>query len=102
MLGARTWFGRDVLVRAVLALVRGAGALTPDRPTTAHLPAWARVQSRGGSNGDVGIWHETYRIRPGDYECIYNNMPAFGLAKATRLVPVAGSRESAVGRLKGR
>ena len=53
-----------------------------------------------GSSGDVGIWHETYRIRPGEYECIYNNMPVFGLARATRVVPVSGRRESAAGRMQ--
>jgi fumigallin biosynthesis monooxygenase-like protein len=64
-----------------------------------HLPAWAAFNRAVASNGDVGIWHETYRIRPGDYECIYNNMPTFGLARATTAVPAAGARESARGRL---
>jgi hypothetical protein len=64
-----------------------------------HRPAWAAFNKAVGSNGDVGIWHETYRVRPGDYECVYNNMPPFGLAKATRLVPAAGARQSAAGRM---
>lgn len=64
-----------------------------------HRPAWAAFNKAVGSNGDVGIWHETYRVRRGDYECVYNNMPPFGLAKATRLVPAAGARESAAGRM---
>ena len=35
----------------------------------AHLPAWkAFNQSVGRSRGDVGIWHETYQIRAGEYE----------------------------------
>src|SRR5206468_2042211 len=50
-------------------------------------------------NGDVGIWHETYRVRRGDFECIYNNMPLFGLAKATQCIPASGRRESASGRM---
>ena len=45
------------------------------------MPAWAAFNRAVASNGDVGIWHETYRVRPGDYECIYNNMPLFGLAQ---------------------
>ena len=65
-----------------------------------HLPVWAAFNRRIASNGDVGIWHETYRIRPGDYECIYNNMPAYGLARATRIVPATGRREGAAGRMK--
>lgn len=53
-----------------------------------------------GSGGDVGIRHETYRFGPGDYECIYNNMPLFGLAKATAAVPASGRFESAGGRMR--
>ena len=65
-----------------------------------HWPAWVDFNKRvGASRGDVGIWHETYRVRPGDYECVYNNMPLFGLAKATRAVPATGRRESAPGRM---
>ena len=64
-----------------------------------HRPAWAAFNKAVGSNGDVGIWHETYRVRPGDYECVYNNMPAFGLAAATKTVPATGRRETAPGRM---
>ena len=64
-----------------------------------HLPAWKAFNAAIGSNGDVGIWHETYRVRPGDFECVYNNMPLFGLAKATRAVPATGRRESAPGQM---
>ena len=51
------------------------------------------------SNGDVGTWHETYRVRPGDMESIYNNMPPFGLGRATRQVPAQGHRECARDRM---
>jgi len=61
----------------------------------AHLPAWREFNRQIGSNGDVGIWHETYRIPAGHYEAIYNNMPAFGLGKILPLVPANGQRESA-------
>ena len=67
-----------------------------------HRPAWAAFNRAVGSNGDVGIWHETYRVRPGDFECIYNNMPPFGLGKATRQVPAHGQRQSAEGRMSAR
>ena len=100
-LGAEQWFGRTTVMLQYWRSFDDLEKYAKDR-TQQHLPAWAAFNRAVGSNGDVGIWHETYRIRPGDYECIYNNMPAFGLAKATRLAPVAGSRESAVGRLKGR
>jgi hypothetical protein len=64
-----------------------------------HRPAWAAFNRAVASNGDVGIWHETYRVRPGDFECVYNNMPLFGLAKATACAPASGRRESASGRM---
>jgi len=64
-----------------------------------HWPAWVAFNKRIGSNGDVGIWHETYKVADGGYECVYNNMPAFGLAKATRIVPATGARETAEGRM---
>ena len=69
----------------------------------AHWPAWVDFNKRvGRSRGDVGIWHETYRIALGQYEAIYSGMPARGLGKVGRLVPAAGRRESARGRLQGR
>ena len=60
-----------------------------------HYPAWKAFNTRIKSNGDVGICHETYKIRAGEYECIYNNMPKYGLGKIGELVPAVGKRESA-------
>jgi hypothetical protein len=61
-----------------------------------HLPAWTAFNKQIGlSSGDVGIWHETYCIAPGQYEVVYASMPAFGLGKVGRLVPVAAHRDSA-------
>ena len=53
-----------------------------------------------GSNGDVGIWHETFLIRDGAYETVYNNMPAFGLGMAGSLVDAIGARQEARARVK--
>jgi hypothetical protein len=66
-----------------------------------HWPAWVDFvrRVRHGS-GDVGIWHETYRVAAGQYEVVYSGMPQFGLAKAGRLVPASGTRESARGRME--
>ena len=64
-----------------------------------HLPAWRRFNRSVGSDGTVGIWHETFVVEPGDYEAIYANMPLFGLAKATGHISVTGSRETARRRL---
>ena len=49
-----------------------------------HLEAWRSFNQKVGGDGTVGIWHETYLIEPGKYENVYANMPAFGLAAATR------------------
>lgn len=66
----------------------------------AHWPAWVAFNKRvGGSRGDVGIWHETYRIAAGHYEAVYSGMPAFGLGKVGTLTPVSGARETARGRI---
>ena len=65
-----------------------------------HWPAWVAFNKRvGGSRGDVGIWHETYRVSAGQYEAVYSGMPPFGLGKVGRLVPASGARETARGRL---
>jgi hypothetical protein len=67
-----------------------------------HRPAWAAFNRAVASNGDVGIWHETYRVRPGDFECIYNNMPPFGLARATTAVSARGHLDTAAARMSSR
>jgi hypothetical protein len=64
-----------------------------------HYPAWKAFNTKIKSNGDVGIWHETFKVGEGEYECIYNNMPKYGLGKVGELIPVAGKRETAAGRI---
>ncbi|MDQ3508788.1 MAG: DUF4188 domain-containing protein [Actinomycetota bacterium] len=71
-------------------------ARNPDDP---HLPAWRRFNKTVGSDGSVGVWHETYIVEPGNYEAIYVNMPILGLAKATEHIPAIGRRETARKRL---
>jgi hypothetical protein len=65
-----------------------------------HYPAWKDFNQKAAKNGDVGIWHETYLIHPGDHESVYNNMPPFGLGKVTGIVPAVGKRNTAASRLK--
>jgi hypothetical protein len=64
-----------------------------------HFPAWAKFNRLIGNDGSVGIWHETYLIEPGKSECIYGNMPLFGLAAATSHVPATGRLAAAKDRL---
>lgn len=69
-----------------------------DRDAT-HWPAWVNFNKRIGSNGDVGIWHETYKVPAGQYECIYNNLPPTGLGKLTTPTDAIGADEAMAGRL---
>jgi hypothetical protein len=64
----------------------------------AHWPAWVAFNKRIGSNGEVGIWHETYLIPAGSYECVYNNMPPTGLGTVGNLVTAAGRKATAARR----
>jgi Domain of unknown function (DUF4188) len=65
-----------------------------------HWPAWVAFNKRtAASRGDAGIWHETYKVRAGEYEAIYSGMPAIGLGKASKLIPAVGRKESARGRI---
>jgi hypothetical protein len=66
-----------------------------------HFPAWTAFNGAVGKDGTVGIWHETYLIEPGKYECLYANMPLFGLAAASSQVPAEGGLSAAKDRLKG-
>lgn len=97
-LGFHTWLGNPTITLQYWRSFDDLERYAKDA-TRLHRPAWAAFNRALASNGDVGIWHETYRVRPGDFECIYNNMPPFGLARATRCVPVQGRRESAAGRM---
>ena len=65
-----------------------------------HLPAWQEFNKRIRDSGDIGIWHETYRVHAGDYEAIYGNMPrvgmgAFGDHAAIGMVSTAARRVGA-------
>ena len=66
----------------------------------AHLPAWQAFNKAVGSNGDVGIWHETFLVKSGGYETVYNNMPPHGLGLAGKLVDAVGGRQGARARLR--
>jgi hypothetical protein len=65
----------------------------------AHLPAWQAFNAAVASNGDVGIWHETYLVKAGRYETVYNNMPRYGLGLAGTIEPAVGSLKTARTRL---
>lgn len=88
-LGAEQWFGRTTIMVQYWRSMEQLMTYAKSR-TSAHLPAWRSFNTLVGTNGDVGIWHETYRVRPGDYENVYVNMMPFGVGKAGRLVEARG------------
>ena len=98
LLSAEAYFGRTTLMVSYWQSMEHLMAYAKLR-TAAHLPAWRAFNKHVGMNGDVGIWHETYRVHAGDYESVYVNMPAFGLGKAAGMREALGSQISAAGRL---
>jgi len=99
LLHARSMFGfPDVVVTQYWRSFDHLEAYAKSREA-AHLPAWQAFNKSIGSNGDVGIWHETYLIENGRYENVYNNMPAFGLGLAGTLRDASGARKEARGRM---
>ena len=93
-----SWIGRTVLLVQYWRSLDQLLAYAKDRDA-AHLPAWADFYRRIGTDGTLGIWHETYQVHAGQSEAIYVNMPAFGLGKAGHLVPATGLKRGAAGRL---
>jgi hypothetical protein len=64
-------------------------------PDAEHLPAWRRFNQAARGTGAVGIWHETYRVRAGEYETIYSDMPRIGLARAAEHRPIGSTSTAA-------
>lgn len=100
LLGVNSYFGlRNTLLIQYWRSFEALEVYARDK-SKAHLPAWAMFNKKIASNGDVGIWHETYKVAAGQYETVYNNMPAYGLGVAARLVAATGKRETAKGRME--
>jgi len=64
-----------------------------------HFPYWVKFNRKLGKTGDFGIWHETYLVKAGQYECVYSHMPPFGLGKVGQFLDATGARATARGRL---
>jgi Domain of unknown function (DUF4188) len=56
-------------------------------PGQKHRPTWLDFYRRD-TQGRTGIWHETFMVRAGEYEALYNDVPVAGLAAAGRAVPL--------------
>ena len=97
-IGHEQWFGRTTIMIQYWKSFEHLENYAKSSSSN-HLPAWKSFNNNVGSNGDVGIWHETYLSKTGSYESVYSNMPLFGLAKATKSVPAVGKYKSAKGRI---
>ncbi len=98
-LHAEMWFSRTIILVQYWRSMEQLLAYARNREA-AHLPAWQAFNTSVGTDGSVGIWHETYMASPGTYENVYANMPAFGLGKAGALSSASGGKQSASGRLR--
>ena len=63
--------------------------------TLPHATAWSNFMRSVGSSGDVGIYHETYKVNRHEFESVYGNMPKFGLAAAFNHVPISKIKNEA-------
>jgi len=98
LLHAESWGGRTSVMVQYWRSFDALEAYAKNN-SRSHLPAWSKFNKMTKGNSDVGIWHETYTVKPGSFECVYNNMPLFGLAKATNIVAAEGQRKNARDRL---
>lgn len=99
LLSYEAWFGRTMIFVQYWRSMDDLLAYSKSKDL-AHLPAWQAFNKAVGTDGSVGIWHETYISKPGAYENVYANMPNFGLGKAGELVEARSGLQSASGRLK--
>ena len=98
-LHAEAWFGRTIIFLQYWRSIEQLLAYATNKEAE-HLPAWKAFNRSVGSNGTVGIWHETYAVSAGSYETIYVNMRPFGLGKAGVQQAAEGLRQSAEQRLR--
>ena len=98
LMHSEMWFSRTTLMLQYWRSMDQLLAYAKHRDQQ-HLPAWAAFNKAVGTDGTVGIWHETYAIQPGSAESVYVNMPAFGLGCTGKLIPAKGPWASAKQRL---
>ena len=97
-LGYQQWIGRTTLLVQYWRDFDSLDRFARDKDLP-HLEPWRRFNRAVRNSGDVGIWHETYRVHAGDYEAIYGNMPLFGLAAAARHMPAGSKANTAAARI---
>jgi hypothetical protein len=97
-LGYQQWRGRTTVLLQYWRDFESLDRFARDKDQP-HLEPWRKFNRAIGTSGEVGIWHETFKVRAGEYEAVYGNMPTFGLARASALVPVGKKAQTAAARL---
>jgi Domain of unknown function (DUF4188) len=97
-LGFQQWFGRTTLLVQYWRDFDSLDRFARDKDLS-HLEPWRRFNRAVRASGHVGIWHETFRVRAGEYEAVYGNMPIFGLAAAATHLPAARKGNTAAARI---
>lgn len=97
-LHAEMWFSRTTIMVQYWRSMDQLMAYATSKQAE-HLPAWKAFNQSVGTDGSVGIWHETYAVQAGASESVYVNMPAFGQGRAGTLEPATGRKRSAADRL---
>lgn len=66
-----------------------------------HIAGWKMLNQLMKAHPEVmGFWHESYVVRPNEYESFYRNVPSVGLGLAGTLVPIRGRASTAAQRLR--
>ena len=81
LLSYHNWFGRTTILLSYWTDTAAVQRFASD-PDAPHAAAWRDFTKKIGVSKDVGVWHELYTARPGDFEAVYSNMPVFGMAGA--------------------
>ena len=97
-LGFQQWFGRTTILVQYWRDFDSLDRFARDKDLP-HLEPWRQFNRAVRDSGEVGIWHETFRVRAGEYEAVYGNMPVFGLAAAGTHVPAARKGNTAAARI---
>jgi hypothetical protein len=95
------WYGRTILSVQYWRSWEALQAFAHDKQSL-HVPAWKEFNRQIGLRGEMGIFHETYLVKAGNYENIYHNMPRFGLGVPGTLSDTRGRYATAKARLENR
>lgn len=98
-LGGKTWFGRTIVLIQYWRSFEDLDAYSKAKDME-HVPAWADFNRKVGNDGTVGVYHETYRIHPGDYENVFVNMPPTLLGNCATLIEAQGAFATARSRIE--